>query len=93
MKKYFLVWELFICFSGLACTAGYVAKRPADVRYARPVSPGHGYIWVTGEWQWRGGKYYWKEGYWQVARPGRTWKPGYWESSQKGYKWHKGYWQ
>jgi len=93
MKKYLPALALFSCFLVSACTAGYVSRRPPDLRYARPVSPGHGYVWVTGDWQWRGGKYQWKEGYWHEARPGHTWKPGYWEESQKGYKWHKGYWQ
>ncbi len=89
MKKYLLSLVLFACLSG-GCSAGYVARRPADVRYARPVSPGPGYVWVSGEWQWKGGQYHWKEGYWHAARPGRTWKSGYWEESPKGYKWHTG---
>lgn len=92
MKKYLPAWVILAtCLWG--CTAGYVTTRPADVRYARPVAPGRGYVWVNGDWVWSGGNYHWKEGYWHEARPGRTWKSGYWEESHQGYRWHKGYWQ
>ena len=53
-----------------ACSAGYVASRPADVEYVRPVSPGPGYVWIGGEWEWRGGNYHWRGGNWEQAREG-----------------------
>jgi hypothetical protein len=93
MKKYFLMIFLLGCLTGSGCTAGYVSNRPADVRYVRPGSPGPGYVWITGDWQWRGGSYHWKEGHWHAARAGQNWKSGYWEKSSKGYRWHKGNWQ
>jgi len=94
MKKSILVYCLFIGVLMLeGCTAGYVASRPADVVYARPVSPGPGYVWTSGEWEWRSGKYHWRGGSWQRAREGHAWKSGYWENSQKGYRWQKGRWE
>ena len=68
MKKSILTYCLFSCFLFLAgCTAGYVATRPADVEYVRPVSPGPDYIWIGGEWEWRGGNYHWHDGSWRSA--------------------------
>jgi len=95
MKKMMITYWVFLSIFLLSgCSAGYVSKRPADVVYARPVSPGHNYVWVTGEWEWRGGTYHWHDGSWQRSRQGQTWKSGYWENnSQRGYRWHKGHWQ
>jgi len=75
------------------CSAGYVRTRPADITYARPVSPGPAYVWTSGEWVYSSGHYHWQEGSWQHARENHTWKSGYWENGNKGYKWHKGGWQ
>jgi hypothetical protein len=76
-----------------ACSVGYVTSRPADVVYVRPVSPGPGYVWISGEWEWRSGGYHWRHGGWQRTREGHAWKSGYWESGQKGYRWQKGRWE
>jgi hypothetical protein len=75
------------------CSAGYVAERPAEVNYVRPVSPGASYVWIGGEWEYSGNNYHWRDGSWQQPREGHTWKSGYWENNKKGYKWHKGGWQ
>ena len=83
----------FILFGLGGCTAGYISERPADVTYVRPVSPGPGYVWIDGEWEFSGNNYHWREGSWQQPREGRSWKSGYWENNKKGYKWHKGSWQ
>jgi hypothetical protein len=94
MKKSILAYTLFTGVLFLAgCTAGYVATRPADVVYTRSASPGAGYVWVNGEWEWNSGNYHWHEGSWQRAQEGRSWKSGYWESGSKGYRWHKGRWE
>jgi hypothetical protein len=93
MKNYLLVLSILSCVIFVGCTAGYVSTRPADVTYVRPVSPGTGYVWVGGEWEYQGGNYHYHEGSWQQPRAGHTWKSGYWENGNKGYKWHKGEWQ
>jgi hypothetical protein len=94
MKKTILAYCLFSCFLLLAgCTAGYVATRPADVEYVRPASPGPDYIWIGGEWEWKGGNYRWHGGSWEHAREGHVWKSGHWENGQKGYRWQKGRWE
>jgi WXXGXW repeat (2 copies) len=93
MKNRLMALAVLSGFILTGCAAGYVAARPADVVYARSVSPGPGYVWVSGEWRWSNGHYHWREGSWQRAREGRKWKSGYWEHNQKGYKWQSGYWE
>jgi len=93
MKNYLVAISIASCIAISGCAAGYVTERPKDVTYVRPVSPGHGYVWVSGEWEYSGNRYHWREGSWQRAREGKTWKPGYWEHNTKGYIWHKGGWQ
>ena len=93
MKNYLLAVSILSCLVLAGCTAGYVSERPADVTYVRPVSPGPGYVWIDGEWEFSGSNYHWREGSWQQPREGRSWKSGYWENNKKGYKWHKGSWQ
>ena len=86
MKNYLTGTELFLAALFLVRLYGRLCSHtgPPDVRYARPVSPGPGYVWVSGDWEWSGGKYHWQEGYWQQPRPGHTWKSGYWENDAKG---------
>jgi len=93
MKKYLLSLCILSCIMLAGCSAGYVSSRPADVTYARPASPGQGFVWISGEWQYSSGNYRWHEGSWQQGRENHTWKSGYWENGNKGYRWQKGGWQ
>jgi hypothetical protein len=93
MKNYLLAVSILSCMVMVGCSSGYVTERPSEVTYARPASPGPGYVWIGGEWEYSGNNYHWREGSWQQPREGRTWKSGYWENNKKGYKWHKGGWQ
>jgi hypothetical protein len=93
MKNYLLALSMVSFLMLAGCSAGYVTARPADVTYVRPVSPGSGYVWIGGEWEWSGGNYRWQEGSWQHPRESHTWKSGYWENAHNGYKWHKGRWE
>jgi hypothetical protein len=39
------------------------------------VSPGAGYVWIAGEWNWQG-HWVWESGHWaRPPRPGMTWVP------------------
>ncbi|HZZ75914.1 MAG TPA: hypothetical protein VFE04_08315 [Puia sp.] len=93
MKNYLLALSILSFTVLVGCSAGYVTERPSEVVYTRPVSPGVGYVWINGEWEYSGHNYHWREGSWQKPREGHTWKPGYWENNEKGYRWHKGEWQ
>ena len=44
---------------------------PPVVEY-RPPSPGYGYLWVDGFWDWNGYDWAWSNGYWQPNRPDDT---------------------
>jgi hypothetical protein len=93
MKNYLFAIGFLSCIILSGCTVGYVTTQPANVTYVRPVSPGSGYVWIGGEWEWTGGNYRWHEGSWQSHHEGRAWKSGYWENNHKGYRWHKGHWE
>ncbi|HLA59038.1 MAG TPA: hypothetical protein VK622_09770, partial [Puia sp.] len=88
-----LAISILSCMVVAGCSAGYVTGRPADVTYVRPGSPGPGYVWIDGEWEYYGNNYHWRNGSWQQPREGRAWKSGYWENNKRGYRWHKGGWQ
>jgi len=92
MKNYLLAISV-LCLLLTACAPGVVATRPADVVYTRPVSPGPKWVWISGDWIWKGSRYKWREGYWHEAKPGYRWKPGYWQKETGGYRWVKGRWQ
>ena len=72
--------------------------RPPALRHERrPASPGSGYLWVNGSWDWDGGHWRWVPGrwdrpaiadaYWIPARYIRTtrgtiYEPGHWSNQQ-----------
>jgi len=57
------------------------------------VSPGPGYVWVTGEWVWNNG-WGWRAGYWTRPPYGYTvWVGGsYWRDSH-GWHHNRGHWR
>lgn len=73
-------------------------RRPPPLRYERRiVSPGAGYVYVKGFWNWDGGRWVWipgrwdrpavADGYWIPARYVRTargtiYEPGHWSNQQ-----------
>lgn len=62
---------------------------PPRVVYVRPVSPGHGYVWIGGYWYPAGRHYKWHEGYW--TRPpyrGARWVTPH----HDGQYFYRGYW-
>jgi len=92
-SKLALMFALAGCLFMTSCAGTYyVAARPAEPVYARPVAPYYGAVWIDGDWVWRGGTYVYIRGHW--ARPqGRVWVRGYWESGPRGYWWHRGHWR
>lgn len=79
-------------FAGCAGTY-YVAERPVEPVYERPVAPYAGAVWVSGEWGWRGGRYVYTNGYWARPRGTRVYISGGWERRPGGYYWRRGHWQ
>jgi hypothetical protein len=81
---------------GLLTSCGssyYVAERPVEPVYTRPVAPYGNAVWVSGEWQWRNGRYVYTNGYWARPRNNRVWISGSWESAPNGYYWRRGHWK
>jgi uncharacterized protein YcfJ len=75
-------------------TQTVVADRPPPPQ-ADPVivSPGPGYVWIPGAWEWHG-RWVWVGGYWAAApHPAAVWVDGYWVSGP--YGWHRvpGHWR
>jgi len=77
---------LYSCAGGMVVTA-----RPEPPVYVRPVPPHPGWVWVDGDWYWRGGRYVYRQGYWAEPR-GRVWIGGGWEHRGHGYYWRRGHW-
>ncbi|HJU46175.1 MAG TPA: YXWGXW repeat-containing protein, partial [Chitinophagaceae bacterium] len=61
---------IFITAILTGCGGTYVvSSRPSPPVYVRPAAPHAGYVWIDGNWYWRGGRYVYRQGYW--APPGR----------------------
>ncbi|HVV51697.1 MAG TPA: hypothetical protein VHO06_18660, partial [Polyangia bacterium] len=72
----------------------YPATLPPDpIPEYRPPSPGWGFRWVDGYWDWTGYDWAWNNGYWVQGRPGWAYfAPRFiWENGQPVY--YRGYWQ
>lgn len=96
MKKVLFILSLV---AGIAifdsCAPGRytVTARPDVPVYVRPASPGANYVWVDGDWYWRGGRYTYRNGYWARPRGGRAWVGGAWVGRGNGYYWRRGHWR
>ena len=57
------------------------------------VDPGPGYIWVGGEWAWRG-RWVWASGYWALPPyPHAVWVGGTWGRGPRGWRHTSGHWR
>jgi hypothetical protein len=106
MKKYIskilAIASVFIIAIGFTSCSSYtvgaypervVVARPAPPYYVRPVAPGPNFVWVEGEWIWRGGRYEYVQGYWTRPVYGRYYVPGHWKYTRGGYFWIPGHWK
>ena len=93
MKKLLFVSLMYISIALMSCSGTYViSDRPVTPYYARPVSPGVGYIWIDGDWRWESNHYAWHEGRWDRPRGNHHWEGGSWERHGRGYIWRSGRW-
>ena len=73
-------------------------KRPLTAKVINePVSasPGEGWSWVKGHWEWDGTRYTWRKGMYTETKKGSEWIDGEWERNQKSgwWKYNDGYWR
>ncbi len=97
MKRRLCGWALaaflFILSAGCAGTV-YVDKAPPPPKQeAKPAKPGPKAVWMSGHWEWKGGRYVWKSGHWVRNAKGKTWVAGHWDKRGKRYVWVKGHWK
>jgi hypothetical protein len=66
---------------------------PDPIPEYQPASPGWGFTWVNGYWDWTGYDWTWNNGYWVQGRPGWAYfGPRFiWENGQPVY--YRGFWQ
>lgn len=56
------------------------------------VAPGPDFVWILGEWSWRG-RWVWLGGHWiQRPFPRASWVPGAWVHGRHGYRHFPGHW-
>jgi len=60
---------------------------PAPYAEVQPAIPFAGAIWISGFWNWGGGRYSWVPGRYERPRPGYNWEPRRWTQSQRGGGW------
>ncbi|MDB6058025.1 MAG: 17 kDa surface antigen [Verrucomicrobiales bacterium] len=69
------------------------APPPAPQQEVIVASPGPGYVWVGGEWVWRG-RWVWAPGHWVSGpRPGAVWVGGVWVHGGRGWYHRGGHWR
>ncbi len=80
--------------SSAAASATIVETAPPPLQTDVYVAaPGPGYVWVGGEWVWRGG-WYWSSGYWAYPPwPGTIWIGGTWYHGSRGWYHSPGHWR
>ena len=77
------------CASAPPTDAVYYEAAPPSMRTETVItSPGPGYVWVPGWWNWGGTSYVWVDGSWQQPpRPGSRWvSPVYRRTSRGWYR-------
>ena len=73
----------------------YVPTGPPPLRSEVIVSsPGPGFVWVPGYWNWGGSDYVWVTGTWQrPPRDGAVWRAPAWRHSTRGWYSEHGGWR
>ena len=70
------------------------SEPPPQVVEQVVVSPGPGYIWISGFWAWHHHRWEWVRGHWDLPpRRGAIWVVGGWERHGGRVVWVDGYWR
>jgi len=101
MKQKLLGGAFVVASTILAACGGYggsyyVRSGPPAPRYYGAVgrSPGIGFVWTDGYWDWRGNNWNWVDGRWMRPPHGRrVWVAPQWRRDGHGYRLRRGYWR
>lgn len=66
---------------------------PPEKQEKQSESPGFGYIWVSGYWDYLDGNYVWRNGRWTQARPDYEYVRARYEFDGKTWLFHRPHWK
>jgi hypothetical protein len=67
---------------------------PAPMAETPTASPGQGFAWVAGFWNWNGTQYAWSPGHWErPPQPAQSWQAPQWEREGNRFRFRQGRWQ
>lgn len=69
------------------------APPPEKAEGARPASPGYGYIWVGGYWDYLDGNYIWRDGRWVQGKADYEYVRARYEYTGKEWVFHRPHWK
>lgn len=95
LSKFSAILVLMIALSFTSEAQVIIKVRPAaPAMRARPAIPGPKYVWVNGDYTYRGNQYVYNDGYWAVPPASRThWVDGRWKHRRGGWVWIPGHWR
>ncbi|HWC65065.1 MAG TPA: YXWGXW repeat-containing protein [Thermoanaerobaculia bacterium] len=69
------------------------SRPPRERVEYRTESPGRGYVWVRGFWDWEGGDWVWIPGRWErPAEPDAVWVQPHYYREGRDYRYEPGHW-
>ena len=66
---------------------------PEKAEGTRPASPGYGYIWVAGYWDYLDGNYIWRDGSWKQGKPDYEYVRARYDYDGKAWTFHRPHWK
>ena len=66
---------------------------PEKAEGTRPSSPGFGYIWVGGYWDYLDGNYIWRDGRWVQGKPDYEYVRARYDNNGKTWVFHRPHWK
>jgi hypothetical protein len=93
MIKHIIAIAVFAAFTAVLPASAQVYIQiapPTPVVEIVPASPGSGYVWVPGRYNYNGGRYVWAGGSYQ--RHAGRYCNGHWRHDARGYVWVDGRW-
>ena len=69
------------------------APPPEKVEADKPASPGFGYIWVSGYWDYLDGNYIWRSGRWVQGKPDYEYVRARYDQANGRWVFHRPHWK